>query len=307
MQAGINAAAPTVTLGGEVWVAQGTYTQHVSIPAFVYLYGGFAGAETNRASRSVPTHTTILDGGLQPTVVQSVSAGYLVSALDGFTIQNGGLYTAGQLAGLWPNALGGGIQCEISAPIIANNVIRSNSVGNPFGSNGTAKGGGIYLYLGHAQITNNTITRNDVLDTTAGSGGGLYCIRSKPTIAQNFFNQNHAAYGPAIAADLLSSVRITGNTILTNFMYNSLPSPTYQGAFEGAVFLTGSNGFLIEANAVQGNWAYVEPHRSCLGAETPGALDGQYDGSELAFRRRPDLQHSIQSRRLRRRLAEPDQ
>src|SRR2546427_5102358 len=230
VQAGINAAAPTVTLGGEVWVGQGTYTQHVSIPAFVYLYGGFAGAETNRASRSVPAHTTILDGGLQPTVVQSVSAGYLVSALDGFTIQNGGLYTAGQLAGLWPNALGGGIQCEISAPIIANNVIRSNSVGNPFGSNGTAKGGGIYLYVSHAQVTNNTITRNDVLDKTAGSGGGIYCIRSKTSIAQNFFYQNHAAYGPAIAADLYSSVRITGNTILTNFMYNSLPFPTYQRA-----------------------------------------------------------------------------
>jgi hypothetical protein len=52
-------------------------------------------------------------------------------------------------------------------------------------------------------------------------------------------------------------VRITGNTILTNFMYNSLPLPTYQGAFEGAVYLIGCNGFIIDANTVQGNWAYV--------------------------------------------------
>jgi len=40
-------------------------------------------------------------------------------------------------------------------------------------------------------------------------------------------------------------------------MYNSLPLPTYQGAFEGAVYLIGCNGFLIDANTVQGNWAYV--------------------------------------------------
>ncbi len=257
VQAGIGAVASGVTLGGEVWVAQGTYTQHVSIPAFVYLYGGFAGSETNRAARNISAHRTVVDGGGQPTVVQSLSAGYLLSTLDGFTVQNGGIYTGGQLAGLWPNGLGGGIECEVSAPVIANNVVQSNSVGNPFGSNGTAKGGGIYLYLSHAQITNNTIMRNDVLDTTAGSGGGVYCIRSKPSIAQNFFHQNHAAYGPALMADLLSSVRFTDNVVLTNFMYNSLPLPTYQGAFEGAVYLTGCNGFLIEANTIQGNWSYV--------------------------------------------------
>jgi hypothetical protein len=257
VQAAINAAAPAVTLGGEVWVGQGIYTQHILIPAFVYLYGGFVGSETNRADRNITGNPSIVDGGGQPTVVQSLSAGYLVSTLDGFTVQNGGVYTDGQLVGLWPNGLGGGIECQISAPIIANNVIRSNSLGNPFGSNGTAKGGGIYLYIGHAQVLNNSITRNDVLDTTAGSGGGIYCIRSKPTITGNTFHLNHAVYGAAIAADLLSSVRIIGNVVLTNFMYDSLPSPTYQGAFDGAILLTGCNGFLIQGNTIQGNWADV--------------------------------------------------
>lgn len=255
LQAAINAAAPAVTLGGEIWVAQGSYTQHVSIPAFVYVYGGFAGNETNRAARNISGFRAVIDGGGQPSVVASLSAGYLLSGLDGFTVQNGGVYTGGQSATLGPNGLGGGIECEISAPLLANNVVRSNSVGNPFGSNGTAKGGGIYLYLSHAQVTNNTIIRNEVLDTTAGSGGGLYCIRSKPTVAGNSFQENHAAYGSALTADPLSSLRFTGNRVLTNFMYNSLPFPTYQGAFEGAVYLIGCNGFLVEGNVLQGNWA----------------------------------------------------
>src|SRR5262249_35590933 len=96
LQAAINAAASGIIRGGEVWAAQGIYMQHVTIPAFVYLYGGFAGTETNRSARSLAGHSTVIDGGGQPTVVQSLSAGYLVSGLDGFTVQNGGIYTDGQ-------------------------------------------------------------------------------------------------------------------------------------------------------------------------------------------------------------------
>jgi hypothetical protein len=282
VQAGINAAAPGVILGGEVWVAQGSYTEHVNIPAFVYLYGGFAGTETTRANRGISAHPTILDGGGRPIVVQSASAGYLVSALDGFTVQNGGVYTGGQLGGGGPDALGGGIECEVSAPIIANNVIRSNSVGTPFNSNGTSKGGGIYLYASHAQITNNTITQNDVLDSTAGYGGGLYCMRSRPTITQNLFYSNHAVYGAALAADLYSNVRITGNTVLTNTMYDSSPYPTYLGAQSGAVLLTGCTGFLIEANTIQGNQGGVGAGMD-IGASQNGLVQNNVISGNSAY------------------------
>ena len=253
VQAGITAVAPHVVQGGEVWVAQGIYAEHVNIPAFIHLYGGFAGNETNRANRNFSSHPTFLDGGGRPTVVQSLSAGYLVSTLDGFTVQNGGIYTDGQSFAGSPEVPGGGILCQVSAPIIANNVIRSNSVGTPFNSNGTSKGGGIYLYVSHAKILNNTITHNDVLDHTAGTGGGIYAIRSKPTIAQNLLYWNHAVYGPAITADLGCSLRLTGNTIITNFFYGSA-APLYYGAFYGTVLLTGCNGFLIDGNTLVGNW-----------------------------------------------------
>jgi hypothetical protein len=256
VQAGINAAAPGVMLGGEVWVARGMYSQHVTIPAFVYLYGGFAGSEPSRNGRNPSANPTILDGAGQPRVVQSLSAGYLVSTLDGFIVQNGGIYTGGLNFAGSPELQGGGINCQMSAPIIANNVIRSNSVGTPFNSNGTSKGGGINLYVSHALISSNTIAQNDVLDHTAGSGGGIYLLRSRPTITRNALYANHAVYGSAISADLLSSIRLTGNSIQGNYFYDNAP-PIYYGAYDGAVLLTGCNGFLIEANTISGNRAGV--------------------------------------------------
>jgi hypothetical protein len=254
VQGGVRAAAPFITLGGEVWVAQGTYSEHIALPAFVYLYGGFAGSETTRSARNIAAHPTIVDGGGQPTVVLSQGAGYLVSALDGFTVQDGGVYTAGNFTG-GPDGRGGGINCTVSSPFIANNLIQSNSVGTPFNSTGNAQGGGIYLYVAHAQITGNTFRNNDVVDSTAGTGGAIYATLSKPTIARNTFSVNHARYGPAITANISSPV-ITGNTFLTNSYYNSLPSfPTYGGANDGAVYLTGCNNFVVNANRFQGNWA----------------------------------------------------
>lgn len=44
VQAGLDAVA-TLTSGGEVWVAQGIYAEHVELPADVSLCGGFVGTE----------------------------------------------------------------------------------------------------------------------------------------------------------------------------------------------------------------------------------------------------------------------
>src|ERR1043166_549111 len=130
VQGGISAAAGGTIEGGEVWVAQGTYIEHIAVPAFVYLYGGFTGSETSRAQRDFAVHPTILDGGGVPTIVLSQSAGDLVSARDGLTVQHGGVFTGGQIpTPSAPAALGGAINCTVSAPIIANNLIRSNSIG----------------------------------------------------------------------------------------------------------------------------------------------------------------------------------
>jgi hypothetical protein len=281
LAAGIAGAAPGVILGGEVWVAQGIYSQHVLVPAWVYVYGGFAGTETNRAARNIAAYPALVDGGGQPGVVQSISAGYLVSTLDGFTVQNGGIYTDGQSFAGSPEVAGGGILCQVSSPILANNVIRSNSVGTPFNSNGTSKGGGIYLNVSHAQILNNTITHNDVLDVTAGTGGGIYAVRSMPTIAQNFLFWNHAVYGAAISFDLTCSFQLTGNNIITNFFYGNA-APTYDGAKDGTVNITGCNGFVIDGNNFAGNWTLVGAGLYVVASDN-GVIQNNIFNSNLAY------------------------
>ena len=68
VNAGISSAMAT---SGEVWVAAGTYSEHIVVPAFVYLYGGFLGSESTRDARDVVNNITILDGGGVRGVVNS--------------------------------------------------------------------------------------------------------------------------------------------------------------------------------------------------------------------------------------------
>lgn len=251
---GIATAAAT---GGEVWVAQGTYSERIQPPAFVWLYGGFAGSETNGTQRNPSLYPTILDGGGAAPVVYFRNAGYRVSTLDGFIVQGGGIHTGGDLfhpdlARRTNNIRGGGIYCRVSGPVIASNLIRSNSIGSPFNSF-EAKGGGFYGYLSHAEIIGNTFTENEVLTMMSGNGGGMYCLQSMANIEGNAFRFNHALNGAAIYGNL-SELRVARNVVQTNALYAHAP-PTYMGSGDGALTFLFSPNLLLEANTVRGNIA----------------------------------------------------
>lgn len=251
---GIAKAAST---GGEVWVAQATYLEHILPTAFVYLYGGFAGGETNRAQRNSSAHPSILDGGGVAPVVYYRNAGYRVSALDGFTVQGGGSYTGGNpfhqdLTNRF-GGRGGGIYCRVSGPVIAHNLIRSNSLGSPFNTF-ESYGGGLYGYLSHAEITGSTFTENEVLTEGDGNGGGIYCLNSTLNIEDNIFRHNHALDGAAIYGNY-SSLRVARNLVQSNALYNLYPLPTYMGSGDGALTFWFARDLLVEANTVQGNIA----------------------------------------------------
>ncbi len=252
--AGIAQAAST---GGEVWVAQTTYLERIEPRAFVRLYGGFAGTETNRTQRDPAARATILDGGGAAPVVYFRNAGYRVSALDGFIVQGGGVYTGGDvfhpdLSRRTNNILGGGIYCRVSGPMIANNVIRSNSLGSPFNSF-KVLGGGFYGYLSHAEITGNTFAHNEVLNTFDGSGGGAYFLQCMANIAGNTFRFNRALNGAALYGNL-SELRVARNVVQTNALY-SHAAPVYMGSGDGALTFLFAPNLLVEANTVQGNIA----------------------------------------------------
>jgi parallel beta-helix repeat protein len=160
--------------------------------------------------------------------------------------------------------------------VIANNLIRFNSIGTPFNSLETSLGAGIYCYLAHAQILRNTITANEVLDVTAGSGGGIYFVRSKPTVIGNTLAQNAANYGAALSG-ITASLRFIGNTVLSNAMYVSSIGQPYSGGNDGAVFLTACTNVLIDSNTIRGNWAVFGGGldlKQCLGQVSNNLLVG---------------------------------
>ena len=250
---GITLAAKT---GGEVWVAQGTYSEHIAPPAFVYLYGGFGGTETNRNGRNPAAHPTVLDGSGVPTIVYYRNAGYKVAAVDGFTIQNGGVYTGGNpfhwdLTNRF-GARGAGIYCRVSAPTIANNLICSNSIGSPYNSF-ESFGGGLYCYLSHATIASNTFAENEVLTRMDGNGGGVFSQESMATIESNVFIRNHALNGAALYSSL-SELRIRQNLVQSNALYHTVPS-LYMGSGNGALTFWLDTALFVDGNTIQGNIA----------------------------------------------------
>lgn len=257
LQEGIYLAALT---GGEAWVAAGTYHEHIRIPAYVYLYGGFAGTETARSDRNVTAHPAVIDGDAVPNVVYSAYSGYLVSALDGFTVQNGGPYTGGDISIVLntPNfgagGRGGGVVSRDSSLYLENCTIRHNSMGNPFDNAfKLAYGGGLFGYLSYSVIRGNAFVENEILNTFDGSGAGIYLTRSAPVIDGNLLNGNQARSGAAIHAYRSTPV-ITRNTISNNAFYIPYP-PSNAGADTGAITLIQGPGYVIEGNVIWGNRA----------------------------------------------------
>jgi hypothetical protein len=190
-------------------------------------------------------------------VVYYRNTGYRVSALEGFTVQGGGDYTGGNpfhqdLTNRF-GGRGGGIYCRVSGPVIAHNLIRSNSLGSPFNTF-ESYGGGLYVYLSHAEITGNTFTENEVLTQGDGNGGGIYCLNSMVNIEENIFRHNHALDGAAIYGNY-SSLRVARNLVQSNALYNLYPLPTYMGSGDGAMTFWFARDLLVEANAIQGNVA----------------------------------------------------
>jgi parallel beta-helix repeat protein len=260
LAAGIQAAA---AVGGEVWVKAGTYLERPIMPAFVHLYGGFSGAETQRSARNVSANPTIIDGNNVPPVVSFTQSGYLVSTLDGFIVQHGGVYVGPpNLEDPFnPNlpdpsnrtgGRGGGLFIRTSGPLVVNNTIRWNSLGSPFTTlTPFPEGAGIGCFIAHPVISGNRIVQNENI-ALQSNGGGIYCKDSRPWIKQNFIQDNRAVNGSAVFCTESEPVML-GNDIVGNTMYY-YPS-MISGATYGAITLNTCRDFLIDGNRISGNIA----------------------------------------------------
>ncbi len=104
---------------------------------------------------------------------------------------------------------GAGIACwDNSAPIISNNIINANNIAGLAGS-----GSGIYCHNSAPTISDNTITNNS--GAIAGGGGGIHCYGLAPIITGNTITGNTCGGGGGIDCNNSSAI-ITRNTITLN-------------------------------------------------------------------------------------------
>ncbi len=232
VQGGINA----VGRGGEVWVRAGTYPERIAVPAFTYLFGGFAGTETNRSLRNWQTNASTVDGMLGGSVV-TLSFMNSYGCLDGFTITNGSAL------------VGSGVNCLFSTVPIVNNTIVSNLgpiintasggggiycaggcmiCNNIIANNRAWYGAGIGSTYGRLIIANNVITNNLADESqyytnsaAVTSGAAIYTDGFGSTIidnliARNVFTDNHSHLGTGSAVFCEGTSQVINNTILRN-------------------------------------------------------------------------------------------
>ncbi len=229
---------------GEIWVAEGIYSETIKLPAFVYLYGGFEGTETDRAQRSIAENETILDANYAGCAVTATNSGYRVSRIDGFTVEKG--------SPLIQNSTliqrGGGFWIVSCGPVISNNIIRHNQADDPLWPGFLLDGGGIYAYLAYPLIVDNSFIANKVNNYTVGRGGAVYTSFSGPEIISNIMTQNVARFGPAVYC-AGSEPYLSRNLVWQNM------GPSFFGAAHGALTFYLCNDFVVSHNIIASNIA----------------------------------------------------
>ena len=244
IQAGIDAVAATVS-GGEVWVESGTYTEQIYLEPRVQVYGGFMGVEANRVERDWQAFPTIVDGGGASVVVTALwNDGGGLSRLDGFTIRNG------------QGGLGGGIYCNKTFPVFANDLITGNSV--------SLNGGGACCIFSSARFQDCMIRDN----SASNSGGGVFCVGSFVSVENSIIIGNTARNAGGVLSSM-SSIYVGGCTIVGNSADNGggircdslgkLPSIIANTAIVfnvSGVSLSDSKAAIVHHSCVFGNTDY---------------------------------------------------
>lgn len=159
----INAGLSAAVAGDEIWVAAGSYREHFSIPAGVWLYGGFAGTETSLSQRDIRANASIITGDSEYTVVRMTGTD-LPSGLDGFTLtgaQADLLTTANATHVIAHNRFIGNVHGYMLLSLSAGTIFADNLVAGNYADEA------IIAPSDSAQIVNNTIVGN----TTATSSG----------------------------------------------------------------------------------------------------------------------------------------
>lgn len=266
----VEAALVAAQPGDQVWVAEGTYATHATLPPGVALYGGFGGWETALDHRDWNTHRTILDGEGSGRILTTKGRHSPTQTVDGFVIQNGneGILALDTDVIIRNNSIINNTSTEVSAgmriiggsPQVIDNSVAGNFgrwhaggmevgfcdiliEGNTFSNNRTTgNGGGFTTWHANATIRGNTIVGN----TCDLEGGGINCNNGTILITGNTIRGNAAgrqAGGIYGGGDL----RIIGNTITENRC----------GENGGGILASPSGALAIQQNTIVGNTAGI--------------------------------------------------
>jgi len=275
IQEGINAAISAGVL--DVWVAEGTYEENITLEGGVSIYGGLQVGASSLEQRIIAS--SFIDGQNLATAVAVNKGSH--STIDGFTIQNGmgshNGYT--ELNGLATN--GGGIYAsEADVRIVNNHIIHNNG----------GLGGGIYIdYTSTAaNISNNIIEEN----TANLSGAGIFIHEASPIIERNTIKDNLAEHaGGGIFCDWSFS------TISKNIIQNNIASEKRGGGiyFNKCDLILANN--LITGNCANtgGGGVYgVEAYNPVIYNNTIVANNSIFNAIGLMFdNSNPDIKNCI--------------
>lgn len=157
----IQTAIGTAGSGDEIWVAQGTYLEALTLVSEVGVYGGFDKAESVLADRDWEANETIVDAiGLMTSVAtMSITTS---AALDGFTLTGGDAVS------------GGGIFIEDADATneVANCVIKNNDA--------SGAGGGVFVSDCSVEVR-----RCRVYGNASQFGGGVAVFGSASTLIES--------------------------------------------------------------------------------------------------------------------------
>ncbi len=184
-------ALAAASSGDQIWIAEGEYIPDTPagpdatflIPDGVQVYGGFEGDENSLAERGDPLdpRVTLNGGAAVYHVVEIINAGP-GTILDGLVI------TKGFADGAGPNARGGGVYADDSAPTLRNIVFTENFA--------ASRGGALALDGSVANFA--TISDCQFLDNTSDSSAGAAGAEVSTTFERCVFNSNSASSSGAL-------------------------------------------------------------------------------------------------------------
>ena len=231
IQAAIDAAPTGQPI--QIWVAEATYIETLTLRSDMALYGGFAGTESQLADRDPAAHPTIVnsarvDDGEQSSFVvsmngishaqlngftitganlaSSTSAGILCRGLDSTNIITGCTITGNSSASMWSTQYGAAIQCLTASPSIVFCEIIDN------------RGDGIRCDESSPTISHCTLTGNGTSPwdpTSPPQYGAALFIGSNSQVILHDSNLKNSAYGVSISGSA-SSIAVTRCAISAN-------------------------------------------------------------------------------------------